>query len=138
MITQFFRTRAVLGFWYLVCNTATLVTWQEQHENVEECSLSARPSHAAPTAPSASHACFAMRGVQMPVLCRHRGWRPRAAITSPKGHIHECGLRCSSCVSRPSSCYSSTAIWTCCQSMLLQTSHPKLMPDRADSSSQDC
>ena len=27
--------------------------------------------------------------------------------------------------------------WTCCHSTLLQTSHPKLVPDRADSSSED-
>ena len=41
-------------------------------------------------------------------------------------------LRSSSRVSRPSSCYSSTAIWSCCKSTLLQTSHPKLVPYRAE------
>jgi len=40
--------------------------FQEQHENVEECLPSARPSPAALTAaPSASHACREMCEVQM-------------------------------------------------------------------------
>jgi len=47
--------------------------------------------------------------------------------SSPKGHIHESGLRGFSRVSRPSSCYSSTAIWTCCQSTPLQTSYMDML-----------
>ena len=106
---------------------------QERHENVEESSPSARPFPAPPTAAqSASYACRAMRGVQMPVFLRRLGLasKSRHHDSPPKGHIHESGLRGSSCVSRPSSCYSSTATWTCCQSTLLQTSHPKLVLTR--------
>jgi len=49
-------------------------TWLERHQNVEECSPSARPSLAAPmAAPPASHACRAMREVQMhPTGCSAR------------------------------------------------------------------
>jgi len=80
----------------LYCSLAIhdTITWQERHENVEESSPSARPSPATLTAaPSASHACRAMRGVQMPVFRRRRGWRPRAAITTlrPKGTFMKAG-----------------------------------------------
>jgi len=116
-------------------------TWKERHENVEECSPSARPSPASPTAaPSASHACRAMRGVQIPVLRRHRGWRPRAVITTlrPKGTFMNAGSAVPlASVTQARSIHQWTAIWTCCQFTLLQTSHPKLVPKRADVSSQN-
>ena len=116
-------------------------TTHERHKNVEECSPSPRPSPAARTAAaSASHACRAMHGVQIPVLHRRRGWRPRAAITTPcpKGTFMNAGSAvplASAALVR--AIHQWTAIWTCCQSTLLQTSHPKLAPVRADSSSQD-
>jgi len=81
-----------------------------------------------------------MHGVQIPVLHRRRGWRPRAAITTPcpKGTFMNAGSAvplASAALVR--AIHQWTAIWTCCQSTLLQTSHPKLVPDHADSSSQD-
>jgi len=55
--------------------------------------------------------------------------------SSPKGHIHESGLRGSSRVSRPSSCYYHQLLWSCC----LHFCRPVIpvVPDRADSSSED-
>ena len=80
---------------------------------------------ATPVVRCAESRCWCSAGAAVGVKSRHHD-------SSPKGHIHESGLRSSSRVSRPSS-----AVWTCCQSTLLQTSHPKFVPDRADSSSED-
>jgi len=115
--------------------------WQERHENVDEFSSSARPSPAAPmAAPSASHTCRAMRRVQMLVPRRRRSGCPRATITTlrPKGAFMNAGSVVPiASAAQARAIHQWTDIWTCCQSTLLQTSHPKLVPDRADSSYQD-
>jgi len=84
----------------VLITSGSLKTWQERHENVEESSPSARPSPTALTdAPSASQACCAMRGVQMPVLHWHCGWRPRASITTlhPKCTFMKVGSAAQAC-----------------------------------------
>jgi len=71
---------------------------------------------------------------------RRRGWRPRAAITTLRtmGTFMNAGSAVFlASAAQVRSIRQWTAVWTCCQSTLLQTRHPKLVPDRADSSSQD-
>jgi len=75
--------------------------WKKRHENVEECSPSARPSPAALTAsPPASHACRTMRGVQLHLAgcsARRSSWRSRAAIMILRGgHNNKCADWCTS------------------------------------------
>ena len=100
------------------------------HENIEECSPSARPSPAALTAAlSVRHGCRVIHGVQIPVV-RQRGWRPRAVITTlhPKRTFMNAGsvVPLASAV-QARAIHQRTVIWTYCQSTLLQTSHPKLI-----------
>ena len=71
---------------------------------------------------------------------RRRGWRPRAAITTLRtmGTFMNAGSTVPlASAAQVRSIRQWTAVWTCCQSTLLQTRRPKLVPDRADSSSQD-